>query len=105
MAQKIINLLQEIKEEKKITVLISEHRLDLILPFTEELILMKEGKVIEHNSCEKVLNGENFKTLRLNKPVIYSIFNKLKEERLYNKKLPTSIPEAVKSLKSELLDL
>ncbi|TET57745.1 MAG: ATP-binding cassette domain-containing protein [Promethearchaeota archaeon] len=99
MARKIINLLQEIKGEKNITILISEHRLDLILPFTDQLILMKSGEVIEHGSCEKVINGKNFQSLRLNKPVIYSIFNKLKKEKLYNKKIPTSIPEAVKSLK------
>jgi len=99
MAKKIINLLQEIKGEKNITVLISEHRLDLILPFTDQLILMKNGKVIEHGSSEKVINGENFQNLRLNKPVIYSIFNKLKKENLYNKNIPTSISEAIKSLK------
>ncbi len=99
MARKIINLLQEIKGEKNITVLISEHRLDLILPFTDQLILMKNGGVIEHGSCEKVINGKNFQNLRLNKPVIYSIFSKLKKENLYNKNIPTSIPEAIKSLK------
>ena len=99
MARKIINLLQEIKGEKNITVLISEHRLDLILPFTDQLILMKNGGVIEHGSCEKVINGKKFQNLRLNKPVIYSIFNKLKKENLYNKNIPTSIPEAIKSLK------
>ncbi|MEE9377413.1 MAG: ABC transporter ATP-binding protein [Candidatus Lokiarchaeia archaeon] len=99
MARKIINLLQEIKGEKNITVLISEHRLDLILPFTDQLILMKNGGVIEHGSCEKVINGKEFQNLRLNKPVIYSIFNKLKKENLYNKNIPTSIPEAIKSLK------
>ena len=101
MARKIINLLQEIKGEKNITVLISEHRLDLILPFADQLILMKNGGVIEHGSCEKVINGENFQNLRLNKPIIYSIFNKLKKENLYNKNIPTSIPEAIKSLKCE----
>ncbi|MFX1364724.1 MAG: energy-coupling factor ABC transporter ATP-binding protein [Promethearchaeota archaeon] len=99
MAKKIINLLQEIKEEKKITILISEHRLDLILPFTDQLILMKNGKVLEYGSCEKVINGETFQHLKLNKPVLYLIFNKLKKENLFNKNIPISIPEAIKSLK------
>ncbi|MFW9988845.1 MAG: energy-coupling factor ABC transporter ATP-binding protein [Candidatus Odinarchaeota archaeon] len=99
MAKKIINLLQEIKVDKKITILISEHRLDLILPFTDQLILMKDGSVLEYDSCEKVVNGITFQNLKLNKPVIYSIFNKLKKENLFDKKIPTSITEAVKSLK------
>ena len=99
MAKKIINLLQEIRKEKNITILISEHRLDLLLPFTEQIILMKRGFIVEHDSREKVINGDNFQNLKLNKPVIYSIFNKLKKEKLYNKNIPTSIPEAVKFLK------
>ncbi len=100
MAKKIINLLHEIRKEKNLTILISEHRLDLILPFTEQIILMKNGSIIEHDTCEKIINGEKFQNLRLNKPIIYSIFNELKKEKLYSKKIPTSIPEAVKLLKS-----
>ena len=99
MAKKIINLLKEIQIEKNITILISEHRLDLILPFTEKIILMKKGSVIEYGSCKEIINGDSFQNLRLNKPVIYSIFSKLKKENLFNLDIPTSIPEAVKSLK------
>ncbi|MFX1379397.1 MAG: energy-coupling factor ABC transporter ATP-binding protein [Promethearchaeota archaeon] len=99
MAKKIINLLNDIKNDKNISILISEHRLDLILPFSQQIILMKNGSIIEYGLTEQVINGNNFQTLRLNKPVIYSIFNTLKVEKLYNKNIPTSIPEAIRSLK------
>lgn len=100
MANKIINLLKDIQLEKKITVLISEHRLDLVLPYAEEMILMKEGKVLEHGVREIVINGKNFDELRINKPAIYSIFKKLKKANLFNKEIPISVPEAVKVLKT-----
>ncbi|MFW9819120.1 MAG: energy-coupling factor ABC transporter ATP-binding protein [Candidatus Thorarchaeota archaeon] len=99
MAKKIINLLNEIKEEKKISILISEHRLDLILPFSQQIILMKNGTIIEYGQSDHVINSNNFQILQLNKPVIYSIFSILKKEKLYNKNIPISIPEAVRSLK------
>ncbi len=99
MAKKIINLLNEIKNERNISILISEHRLDLILPFSQQIILMKNGNIIEYGQSEQVLNSINFQNLRLNKPVIYSIFSTLKKENLYDKNIPASIPEAVKSLK------
>jgi hypothetical protein len=35
--------------------------------------------------------------------VIYSIFTKLREESLFEGQIPTSIPDAVNSLKSALL--
>jgi energy-coupling factor transporter ATP-binding protein EcfA2 len=99
MARKIINLLKEIQLERKITILISEHRLDLLLPFADQMILMKGGKVIEQNILEKVINGDNFQKLNLNKPIIYSIFMKLREENLFEGRIPFSIPDAIKSLK------
>jgi energy-coupling factor transport system ATP-binding protein len=100
MAEKIIELLKEIQTKKNLTVIISEHRMDLVLPFADEVILIKEGKVIEHDSREKVINGNNFQSLKLNKPVIYSIFNHLKNNKLFNQTIPVSIPEAVRTLKS-----
>ncbi|MFX1391435.1 MAG: energy-coupling factor ABC transporter ATP-binding protein [Promethearchaeota archaeon] len=99
MAKKIINLLDEIKNEKKITIIISEHRLDLILPFADNIILMKNGFMLEYDSSEKVINGSNFQNLELNKPVIYSIFSKLKEEKLFLKNIPRSIIKAIQELK------
>jgi len=99
MAKKVINLLNEIKNEKNISIIISEHRLDLILPFAQQIILMKNGSIIEHGQSEQVINGFNFQTLRLNKPVIYSIFSILKKELLFDKNIPASIPEAIRSLK------
>jgi energy-coupling factor transporter ATP-binding protein EcfA2 len=100
MAKKIINLLDEIRSEKNISILISEHRLDLILPFSQQIILMHNGKIIEHGQSESVINGINFQNLRLNKPMIYSIFKTLKKENIYDRNIPISIPEAIRSLKS-----
>lgn len=60
IAQKILYLLKKIQEEKQISILISEHRLDLVVPFADEIILMKDGKIIEHDTKENVLNGEIF---------------------------------------------
>ncbi|MFW9952874.1 MAG: energy-coupling factor ABC transporter ATP-binding protein [Candidatus Thorarchaeota archaeon] len=103
MARKIIHLLKEIQLERKITILISEHRLDLLLPFADQMILMKNGSVIEHNSLEVVFNGENFQNLNLNKPVIYDIFTKLREQNLFQGRIPTSILGVVEYLKSASL--
>ncbi|MFX1259051.1 MAG: energy-coupling factor ABC transporter ATP-binding protein [Promethearchaeota archaeon] len=95
MAKKIILLLKRIQNEKKTTIIISEHRMDLVLPFIDEIILISDGKILDHDTKEKVINGEDFQKLNINKPVIYSIFNQLKKEKVYNDKIPASIPEAI----------
>jgi len=100
MAKKIINLLKKIQTEKGTTIIISEHRMDLVIPVADEIILISEGKILEHDTKENVINKDNFQNLVINKPVIYSIFNQLKKEKLYNDKIPTSIHATIKYLKS-----
>ena len=49
---------------------------------------------------DTVLNGDNFRQLRVNKPVIYSIISKLKRASVYKDKIPDSIEQAIKYLKT-----
>ena len=100
MAKKIINLLKKIQTEKGTTIIISEHRMDLVLPVADEIILISEGKILDHDTKDNIVNKDTFQNLIINKPVIYSIFNQLKKEKLYNDKIPTSILETIKYLKS-----
>ena len=95
MAEKIIFLLKKIQIETNTTIIISEHRMDLILPVVDEIILMSDGFVLEHDTKEKVINGKTFQDLNLNKPIIYSIFSQLKKENLFKDKIPASISEAI----------
>lgn len=95
MADKIIKLLKKIQTEKNMTIIISEHRMDLVVPYANEIILLDNAKILEHEKRDEVLNGENFQRLNINKPVIYSVFTKLKSEKLYKDRVPASIDEAI----------
>ncbi len=95
MADKIIKLLKKIQTEKNMTIIISEHRMDLVVPYANEIILLDNAKILEHGKRDEVLNGENFQRLNINKPVIYSVFTKLKSEKLYKDRVPASIDEAI----------
>ena len=98
-ARKILNLLKKIQVEKKMTVIISEHRMDLILPLVDDIILMKEGEIIAHGVKDEVINSNTFENLNINKPKIYSIFNELKNRNQFQHDIPVSIQDAVSSLK------
>ena len=96
MADKIIKLLKKIQMEKEMTIIISEHRMDLVVPYANEIILLDNAQILEHGKRDEVLNGVNFQRLNINKPVIYSVFTKLKSEKLYKEKVPASIDEAIR---------
>ena len=74
--------------------------MDLVVPLVDEIILISEGKILEHDTKENVINGESFQTLNINKPVIYTIFNELKKKNLYKNKIPASIPEVINYFKN-----
>jgi energy-coupling factor transporter ATP-binding protein EcfA2 len=98
-ARKILNLLKKIQIEKKITIIISEHRMDLILPLVDEIILMREGEVLDHGAKDSIINSNTFENLNINKPKIYSIFNELKNRNQFQYDIPVSIQEAISILK------
>jgi energy-coupling factor transporter ATP-binding protein EcfA2 len=98
-ARKILNLLKKIQIEKKITIIISEHRMDLILPLVDEIILMKDGEVLDHGAKDSIINTNTFENLNINKPKIYSIFNELKNRNQFQHDIPVSIQNAINLLK------
>jgi energy-coupling factor transporter ATP-binding protein EcfA2 len=99
-AQKIISLLKKIQEERELTIIISEHRMDLVLPLVDEIILIDKGEISAHDNKLEIINSENFDKLNINKPIIYSIFTHLKKFNLFKNKIPTSIEESFLSLKN-----
>jgi len=98
-ARKIIYLLKKIQVEKEMTIIISEHRMDLILPIVDEIILMKEGEILAHDSKDVIINTNIFENLNINKPKIYSIFKELKNRKLFQYDIPVSIQDAIRILK------
>ncbi|NHJ23367.1 MAG: ABC transporter ATP-binding protein [Candidatus Lokiarchaeota archaeon] len=99
-ANKILQLLKKIQKERNITIIISEHRMDLIFPLIDEIILIDKGEIISHDSKLNVVNSLEFKNLQINKPRIYSIFNELKQRKLYNDEIPFSIEKGIQLLKT-----
>lgn len=53
-AKNFIEMLSRIHDELGITIILSEHRLEEVLPLTEQLIVMEEGKILANGSVSKV---------------------------------------------------
>ncbi|MBD3213743.1 MAG: ATP-binding cassette domain-containing protein [Candidatus Lokiarchaeota archaeon] len=98
-ASKILTLLQKIHQERDITIIISEHRLDLLISIVDEIILMNKGKIIEHGEKDEVINNTNFEQLKINKPFIHSLFTNLKSEKLFDGNIPFNLSEAARIIK------
>ncbi len=59
----ILNLLQKLNQEEKLTIMMVIHDLNLAGEFCEKLILMKNGKVFAKGTPEKVLTYQNIEAV------------------------------------------
>lgn len=93
-ARDVLKLLKKINLEKRITVIIIEHRLELLLPYCDEIILMDEGKILAQDSVNNILNKSDIYNLNIEMPVYIQIFHDLKEQGLYSGEIPMDIDNA-----------
>ncbi|MHA1339961.1 MAG: ABC transporter ATP-binding protein [Promethearchaeota archaeon] len=87
-ALKIIKLLKKINEERKITVIVIEHRLEMVLPYCDDILIMKEGKIIEYGSIKDILNGNKIYHLPLELPYYIQLLHFLREKGVYSGSIP-----------------
>jgi energy-coupling factor transporter ATP-binding protein EcfA2 len=98
-ANKIIRMLKKIQEKKNISIIISEHRMDLLVPLVDDIILMENGKLIAYDDKEIIMNSKLFQKLNINKPKIYSLFSGLEKNHLQFDKIPISLEDALNLFK------
>ena len=98
-ANKIIRMLKKIQEKKNISIIISEHRMDLLVPLVDDIILMENGKLIAYDDKNIIMNSELFQKLNINKPKIYSLFSGLEKNHLQFDKIPISLEDALNLFK------
>ncbi len=53
-SQEFLNTLKKINQELGVTIILSEHRLEEAFPISDKVIVLDDGKIIAHNSPQKV---------------------------------------------------
>ncbi|MCX8169031.1 MAG: energy-coupling factor ABC transporter ATP-binding protein [Candidatus Methanomethylicia archaeon] len=99
----LVNLLNYLKNKLNLTIVIVEHRLDLLAPISDRFIIMNNGKVIFDGDRKSVFSLSNFNTIRsigIGIPKIINLYYELLNHGLM---LP-DIPFTSKMLKEYLLE-
>ncbi len=74
----IVRLLKKLHEELKLTIVIAEHRLDLLAPIATRIILMNEGRIVEEGKPRAVLAGETAPSIGVGVPQVVRIWRALR---------------------------
>ncbi len=92
----MMNLLTKLNQEKKVTIVMATHSVDLVPVFLDRLYILSKGKIVKGGTPESVFTApEEMTQVRLRLPHIAELIYRLKhEDHLPFEKIPLTIGEA-----------
>lgn len=100
-AYEILQLLSELNRKRRLTILLIEHRLELVLPHIQELIVMAAGKIFVKGPPREVVTSPGIEEIGVAIPNIVQLAKQLKRSRARTS-TPLSIEEAVNIILQEV---
>ncbi len=94
----ILNLLKELQKTHNKTIIISEHRMESIIPFVDEIIIIKDGRIIQHDTTKTVLNSDTIYSLGLDLPPIIYWLKKIRDEGIFSSEIPLNFKDQKQKL-------
>jgi energy-coupling factor transporter ATP-binding protein EcfA2 len=99
-AFEVLQLLHRLNRENQLTIILIEHRLELMAPLTQELVVLDEGCVIAKGPTRKVLMDDKVAEAGVAIPKVVQLVKQLKNPRL-QAACPLSVDSTVKAILKE----
>lgn len=100
-AFELLQLLNRLNRETLLTIILIEHRLELVAPLAQELVVLNEGRVITKGPTREVLMDDKVADVGVAIPKVVQLVKELKRPRL-RQACPISVDSAVKAILEEL---
>jgi len=103
-AEEIMSAVDDLRRENGITVIVVEHRLDLVGRYAERIVVMDHGRIVADGKVEDVIDSEfdRLSGLGIGLPKVSLLWSLLKRDGLVSERLPTHVESAVKMLSERL---
>lgn len=92
--ESVFEVIKQMKEKKK-TIILVEHKIDLIAQYCDEVVALKEGRIIANGPCKEVLSNVSLMEQGVNIPQTAILCSKLKDKGLTLNEIPIVEEEAV----------
>lgn len=96
-AKKVVTLLGELNKDHGMIIILIEHRLDLVAPYSNRVAVMSNGEIVVEGEPRTVLSNDIVEKLGVGIPRILKLFKGLGIDRDHQS-LPLTPEEAVKML-------
>jgi energy-coupling factor transporter ATP-binding protein EcfA2 len=99
-AEEVMNAADRLRQELGLTIVVVEHRLDLVARYAERIIVMDGGKIVADGNLKSVLD-EQFDTLEglgVGVPRVSLLWSMLRRDGLVKGRVPTHVEDAASAL-------
>ncbi len=97
----LMNLLNYLRMKRGKTIVISEHRVEYVLPFVDNLIVLSDGRAVTYRDVRSFVNKGVLSVVDVDEPALITLFKALKDSG-YCSRIPLSIEEAIEVLRGVL---
>jgi energy-coupling factor transporter ATP-binding protein EcfA2 len=102
-AKKIFEVIYDLNRRLGITVVLVEHRLDLTAKYTDHIIIMDNGRIVQDGEPHEILRSEETRLIGVGIPKATRLYQILKAHDMdLGDKIPLSSDEMAKLLEKEL---
>lgn len=101
-ATKLFQVINKLNKELNLTIILVEHRLDLLCQYTDRVIVMDEGEVRLDGTPRNVFSSEEAKLLGIGIPKVIRLYNELKKHGIDLRRPPISVEDFAQSLRGVL---
>ncbi|MCD6369654.1 MAG: ABC transporter ATP-binding protein [Thermoproteales archaeon] len=92
-ALEVFDLLIELRKKLNITILVVEHRLEVIAPLVDRIIVMNKGRIIADGEPRDALSRIDVFTIGVGIPKVIVLYRKLKRQGIKLDKIPLTPDE------------
>lgn len=99
--ESVFEVIKAMKEKHK-TIVLVEHKIDLIAEYADEVIVFKDGRIVANGPTEDILSDMSLLDQGVNLPQVAIMCSKLKEKGLPLEKIAVTDKEAVRVIEKAL---
>jgi energy-coupling factor transporter ATP-binding protein EcfA2 len=100
----VIELIYKLNKELGLTILIAEHRLDWLIPFSNRIVIMNEGRILIEGETRSILEKFDLEQFDVNDPKIPTLAKRINKIFNLRIKISLTVGEFVDNFKKELND-
>lgn len=100
-AFEVLELLAKLNRDMQLTILLIEHRLELVLPHIQELIVLAEGRIVAKGPPSQVINKPVVARVGVAVPPVIQLLKRVKHPKIRTA-TDLSVDQAVKTILQEV---